>query len=205
MTRKRNESQFKNMCKKYEWMSVKYRDRQFVPCMNCGKMTLIPKSDKKPDYLLAYEWAYVEAKGAKDTFNFQSDITAVQRETMVQVQESWLFLEIGTGRAPNGKGAFLVPWKKWIAVESEALFQGHKSIRWLPDNEEKGNRIRVPLTREVIEDYRLVWEDSCWTIPEDHVFWKYRNGTKETLDDKRNKSCTAKEDEPGRTETDLSF
>jgi len=191
--KKRNEQQmrrtFKQLGKAKGWEIIKYRDVQFIPCMVCGKMTKVPKSDKKPDYLVAFgEWAHIEAKGANDTFNFETDITDIQREEMPKVPEGWLYLEIGTGRVPKGKACFLVPWDQYIAIESKIREDGYKSIRFLPDEEEKGNRIKVPLTRECLENYRLEWQSGhdgipgYWDIPENHVFWLYRSYPKTSED-----------------------
>jgi len=175
MKRKRNEVVFGNMMRSYGYYTHKWRDRGYVSCPTCHmgitkcpyckNDLLLEKAQTKPDFLVAMEYVYVEAKGAENSWPFTSSIRDTQREVAKEA-ETYLFLEIGPGRVPKGKHAFLVPWEYWEAIEKELVESKCKSLIF-----EKTTRSRMPTAREILGDWELVWDKGSWTIPEDHIFW----------------------------------
>lgn len=173
--RKRNEEQLGKMGRSYNFYLHKWRDRGYMSCPNCHRPLtkcpichqdmLLPKAQTKPDYLMAMSYVYVEAKGAGDSWAFTTSIRENQR-VVAEEHETWLFLEIGKGRAPKGKNAFLVPWEKWEAIEKELLENNQKSLIF-----EASNRSRMPVASEVLGEWQLEWQKQ-WTIPSQHEFWK---------------------------------
>lgn len=184
MQRKRNEVVFGNMMRAYGYYTHKWRDRGYVSCPHCHMAItkcpyckqdlLLEKAQTKPDFLVAMEYVYVEAKGAKDSWAFTTSIRDTQRQVAKEA-ETYLFLEIGPGRVPKGKQAFLVPWEDWEYLEKELLEMNFKSLIF-----ERTARSRMPTAKEILGGWELVWENGNWTIPEDHIFWerhKRINGT----------------------------
>lgn len=166
MKRKFAETSCKELFNYHKMMSIKYRDRQYLPCPHCGKLILIPKSDRKPDYLVAKDWIYVEAKNAEHRFNFITGITDVQKEVMAEVKEyqAWMFLEIG-GRYPERK-AYLIPWNIAMNTFKELEGKGYKSVVYPSEN------TRNPST-DIFKEYELEWKPKIkWVIPDNHIFWK---------------------------------
>ena len=76
---------------------------------------------------------------------------------------SWLFLELGKGRAPKGRSAYLIPFKEFQRLEEELLAQGQKSIQ----KETKRN----PGGDEMFGFWKLDWiKEVGWILPENHPF-----------------------------------
>lgn len=177
MERKRNESEFGQMARRLGYYAYKWRDRGYVSCPKCHQEVrfcphchtnmLLNKAETKPDYLLAVEYAYVEGKAGTDRWAFADSITPNQRRVMVE-HEGWLFLEMGTGRAPTGRAAYLIPWPKWMETEEKLDEYGIKSIVW-----EKTARSKNPTSDSLFKEYRLVWDDGLWNIPDRHVWFDY--------------------------------
>jgi len=172
--RKRNEKVFKDMANYYKFYAHKWRDRGYVSCPQCHRSLtfcpyckgdlLLEKAETKPDYLLAMDYVYIEAKGAENSWAFTSSIRDNQRK-VAKEHETWLFLEIGPGRVPKGKQAFLVPWNEWEFIEKELLEMNYKSLIF-----EKTERSRMPTARQMLGRWELVWESGNWTIPNNHEF-----------------------------------
>jgi uncharacterized protein YbaR (Trm112 family) len=173
--RKRNEEVFGTMARRYEFYAHKWRDRGYISCPTCRRSILVcpfcngslllQKAETKPDFLLATSYVYVEAKGADDSWAFTTSIRPNQR-IVAEEHETWLFLEIGTGRAPSGKMAFFVPWERWIEIEKELIENKHKSLIYA-----KTKQSRSPVANDVLGEWALVWHKG-WTIPSVHEFWK---------------------------------
>lgn len=166
---KRNEHKLGNMMRSYGYYVHKWGDVRYARCPSCAAIFPLPKAEKKPDFLIAMEYRYVEAKGAGDSWHFDGDFRPNQIEFMDNnPHNSWIFVEMGTGRAPDGKIAFLMPWKTWKEVAENLLEKGYKSIRF-----ESTNKSRVPVVKDVIDEhYLLEWEKGNWKIRNNHMWWK---------------------------------
>lgn len=155
-------------------LTYKWRDAGYMRCPKCGRLLLrcpmchqdmlMPKAEQKPDFLVAMEYVYVEAKGGGLRWDFEKSITPTQRIVMRE-HEGWLFLEMGEGRAPKGRAAYLVPWQKWTIIEEQLLSQDVHSVIW-----ERSLRSKNPSADELMGEYRVVWDDGDWKIPEEHPF-----------------------------------
>jgi hypothetical protein len=126
---------------------------------------LLNKAETLPDFFIAFDYIYVEGKGATDSWNWKSSITPTQEKVCLE-HESWLFLEMGTGRAPNGRSAWLLPWTTWKVIEKNLEDLGFASIIY-----EGTERSRNPVAGSVLLGYELEWLDGSWSIPEHHQFF----------------------------------
>lgn len=174
--RKRNESEFGSLMRSYGLYAHKWRDRGYARCPRCHRVLstcpycrqdmLMPKAETKPDFLVAMTYVYVEAKEGGDRWPFTVSITPNQRKVMLE-HESYLFLEMGTGSAPNGRQAFLVPWEVWTHLEDNLLNNDIKSLVF-----EKTTK-KSMTAKEAFTPYELLWKPNVgWTIPEWHCFRK---------------------------------
>lgn len=172
MIRKQSEAELASMFRRLGFYAHKWRDRgyvscpichrQIVTCPYCKSSMLLPKAETKPDYLVAEKYIYVEVKSATDRFSF-SDISDTQRRVLEE-HESWLFIVIGTGKAPSGREAYLITWEAWKTWEQVMLAEGRKSL-----NFRKGRNLTM---HEVFGIFQLNWEPRVgWTIPSGHMFW----------------------------------
>jgi hypothetical protein len=164
--KKRNEIVFGKMMRNKGYYVHKFGDVRYAFCPHCSKTFPLPKAEKKPDFLVAMTYRFVEAKGAGNSWAFAEDFRPNQREFMdANLKLSWIFVEIGEGNAPAGKRAFLVPWEPWLEIERILLGKGHKSILF-----EKTERSRCPSIDEcmMIKTYEIYWEKGAWKIPENH-------------------------------------
>lgn len=137
----------------------KYRDRQ--ACPKCGNV--LWKSEEKPDFLLGLTTLHVECKEAHSGGRWEfGDLSDIQREHF-KAGYCWLFVLVGEGRVPQGRGAFLISGGKWLELEEKLLASGFKSVGF----ETK----RVPGLIEIAPQYRLEWSKGKWVIPKGHPFW----------------------------------
>ena len=164
MQKKRNEHVLGKMMREQGYYAHKWGDVRYCPFCK----TPLPKAEKKPDFLIAKDYAFVEAKGASDAWTFDGDFRPNQREFMDNnTMRSWIFVEMGDGRAPNGKIAFLVPWTTWKVIEEQLLSTGFHSVLI-----KKTEKSRAPAIKEYLsQDYFLEWGKGGWTIPENHIWW----------------------------------
>lgn len=168
--RKRNEHVFGEMMREYGYYVHKWGDVRYGHCPKCNTFFPLPKAEKKPDFLVAMTYRYVEAKGAGDIWTFADDFRPNQREFMDENHlQSWIFVEMGSGKAPKGKSAFLMPWSLWKFIENQILEDGHKSIRLFGTT-----TTRVPTLQQVIpENYFLEWANGKWHANyETHPWWR---------------------------------
>lgn len=186
MEKKLSEHEFKDFCKKQGIYSHKFAD--ILKCPRCFET--IWQSSNVPDFEITYLGlkTLVEVKqgsgeyGAWNFANDKSGITENQRNALdnwlnEQAVMPWLFLVLGSGRAPLGRGAFLIPWTDWQVIEKELLTSGQKSIRF-----EGGRKITA---KEKLARYQLIWEKSTdehpagWELPRLrgalHPFYAYLN------------------------------
>lgn len=152
----------------YKWYRHKYGDVRY--CIHCEKA--LPKTENAPDYAIAPIYTWVEAKnsvpstGRWNWTEIAADGDRKNQRAWLIENGGWLFIELGEGRAPKEKGAFLVPFKSWLReVEPFLIEKGYKSIRL----REKRNR---PGADTLLAKWALEWEPNVgWTIPNGHVWW----------------------------------
>jgi hypothetical protein len=126
---------------------------------------LLNKAETLPDFLVAFDYIYVEGKGGTDSWNFKTSITPTQDRVCLE-HESWLFLELGPGRAPAGRKAWLMPWITWKHMQQKYEKDGFSSIIF-----GRTVKSRNPVAQEDLKEWELVWADGGWKIPERHSFW----------------------------------
>jgi len=182
MKRKKSEVEFKNFCKRQGLYWHKFADILICPvCRNT-----IWQSNKMPDFEVTYcgTKTLVEVKqgtgkyGAWNFGNEESGIRPIQRDALFEWKATqntmpWLFLVLGTGRAPKGRGAFLIPWTHWVAEEKKLLNEGQKSIRFTGGQKRNADVL--------LAEYRLDWikaDDDFvggWSLPWGHIFYTFLN------------------------------
>lgn len=193
--RKRSEGEFSTMMRSYEYWVHKWRDRGYPECPHCHRMitrcphchqdTLLPKAQTYPDYTFAKKVGLCEVKDGKERFSWKQDISDNQYRVMTTEEDAWLFLEMGEGRAPNGRQAFFVPWRAWIDYEKQLEARGVLSIVY-----EQAPRSRNPSAREILIQYECIWMNGQWTLPADHPFWKMHEGSNHDTDARINTVAT---------------
>lgn len=176
MKRKQNEVELSAMMRKYGFNARKSRDRGYINCptchtpvLNCPKChssLLLPKAETLPDYVVSLDYIYIEGKAGRDSWNWKSSITPTQEKVCLE-HESWLFLEMGTGRAPKGRSAWFLPWVLWKRIQNNLENEGFSSLIY-----ERTPRSRNPVAVELLIDYSLTWSNGHWIIPTHHLFWK---------------------------------
>lgn len=208
MKKKRSEESLRTMMKYHSIKAIKGRDRGYINCPNChtpaktcpnckGDM-LLNKAATRLDFLVLINWTEVECKQGDESWAL-NDFTATQEKLLPQEIEElgeprWLFLEIGDGRAPKGKEAYLIPADEFIRIRDLEYEAGRKSVRF-----RKTNRSKVKEARELFERFGLTWKTKVgWTIPEDHEFWKVKVNPVDLAAEIEVKLLEAEEqDEPG--------
>ena len=180
MKRKTAEKELKNLANRIGAFSYKFRDRGYMSCPNCHRAMitcpfcrqdmLLPKAASYPDFLLTFDSIFIEVKWGKDRYKID-DISPIQRESLSNNKNSWVFVIIGDGRAPDGRGAWLVPWTQYQATEKWCENKGIKSLLF-----QKTERSRVPEADDYWAAFRLYWAVGGWSIPEDHIWHKEQNG-----------------------------
>lgn len=175
MKKKVSENEFKDMvkCHGFDWH--KYPDAHYCPF--CGMLEW--KSDKMPDFEIVSHGrkTLVEVKqSSKDGYwnfsNEEAGIRDIQRNELDRYEKkhgipTWLFVVLGTGRAPKGRSAWLIPWKDYKQIEKELLAKGQRSIA----RDTKRNIGGL----EAYEGYMVWWKKGGWTIPDLHPFWRIMN------------------------------
>lgn len=179
MKRKTAERELKVLMNNINVFTHKFRDRGYIQCPTCHMSILtcprcrqdmlMPKAQSYPDYLGCADPIFIEVKFGRDRYAWE-DISKIQRETLTNNDNSWIFIVIGGGRVPNGRGAWLVPWDRYLEAEVHCLAYGHKSIVF-----EKSDRSRVPTADEFWQPFRLEWSAGSWSIPLGHAWWKRNN------------------------------
>lgn len=173
--RKRNESEFGAMMREHLYWAHKWRDRGYPRCPQCGRAivicpychgnTLMPKAQTYPDFIFAERPGYAEAKEGGLSFSFD-DVTPNQWQVMGEAEDAWLFLQMGAGRAPDGRDAFLIPWQVFFKTVDDLRSQGIQSICY-----QKTNRTKNPAAMDLFSIYCCAWEQGGWIIPREHIFW----------------------------------
>jgi hypothetical protein len=164
--KKRNEIVLGKTMRGMGYYVHKFGDVRYAFCPKCKSMFPLPKAEKKPDFLIAMVYRFIEAKGAGDSWAFADDFRPNQVEFMdANDLRSWIFIEIGEGNAPAGKRSFLIPWNKWKEISAGIQSRGFKSILF-----KKTERSRVPCLDDItlMHPFELVWEKGTWVVPERH-------------------------------------
>lgn len=185
MHKKQSEEEMKNMFKiRYRYFVQKARDRGYVSCPHCHSLIkqcpfckedmLLPKAFTLPDYVVSPDFHYVECKQGRESWNIL-DFTPVQIKVMnAHVKtggEGYLFLLLGDGTAPKGRGAWLVEWETWLNIQHNLLEAGCKSLRF-----EETERSRMPTASGALMGWELEWQTGGWAIPEHHPYWSRKAG-----------------------------
>ncbi len=129
-----------------------------------------------PDYIVLVPpfGFFVEVKSALANFPL-AELTARQREWLgdyVDIVWLWLFMGTSIGARERPRRAWLVPWRKWLAVEAQL---GASGLKGLPYDQphQRAHRDRGLSACQLLKRYALEWAgDGTWTIPASHVFWR---------------------------------
>lgn len=179
MNKKHSETSLGRMMRGHGYFVHKWRDRGFVSCPNChttltvcpkckGSL-LLPKAQTYPDFLVAHSWTFIECKQGIDNWSLL-DISETQVSVLDESnQPSWIFLELGPGKAPKGKQAYLIAWQEFKRIRHEIISeQNIKSVCF-----RRSARGRAPQADEVFAPYQLEWATlQGWTIPQTHCWWQ---------------------------------
>ena len=178
MQRKKNEKDLGAMMRRYGFHTRKSRDRGYMTCPHCHlplkicpkchKDILLKKAETLPDFIVSFDYVYIEGKAGTDKWAWKSSITETQDKVCLE-HESWLFLELGTGRAPKGRSAWLVPWEKWKQIQQNLEELNFASILF-----EATPRSRNPVAANVLMGYEMQWMNGNWNVPPTHPFWANR-------------------------------
>jgi hypothetical protein len=179
MKRKTAERELKKSMNNIGVFTYKFRDRGYISCPTCHRSIvscpycrqdmLLEKAAMYPDYLATIDPIFIEVKFGRERYAWD-DISPIQRQTLTDNENSWVFLAIGEGRAPDGRAAFLIPWNSYLRAEATSLVDSHKSVVL-----EKLPRGRVPGARDFWSTYELEWHEGIWVIPINHVWWINNN------------------------------
>jgi len=183
MERKQAEADFANMMGRLRTSTEgkiwchKWTDMRMCP--HCHE--LLYKSENMVDYMIV-AWNYaslVECKQGEDSFPFADENAGLRPNQRAWLSEwelfgrpSWLFLELGTGRAPNDRNAWLIPWTIWLYYESQLEVVNRKSMPWRPNRQSKGFD-----AVGMLKHYQLNWVPTKgFVIPtptedRNHFFW----------------------------------
>lgn len=179
MKRKRSEESLGKMMRLYGWKADKGRDRGYMSCPNCHKAitkcpyckgdTLLPKAKTRLDFTISFKWTEIECKQGAESWAL-NDFTEAQENIIENVKiggTHWLFLEIGDGRAPNGREAYLVDMFMFKKIRDKEYEADRKSVRF-----RSTEKSRMKEAKEVFTGHELVWSTGeGWTIPDGHIFW----------------------------------
>lgn len=167
MKAKAAEVAFRDMAARYDYGRHKYGDVRY--CIHCKKAQ--PKSEHAPDYSMWEVYNWIECKNNPDSsprWNWTEISEEGERKNQRKFllkNDGWLFIVLGTGRAPKGKSAFFLPFSDWVEKIEPILNENNmRSIR----KSSKGKRPGADL---ILQSYRLKWDKGGWIIPEGHLFW----------------------------------
>lgn len=161
--KKQDEKEFASMCAHHKWWAHKWAD---IPSERAGDNptgTIV-------DYLIwiGSKPAWVECKqehGGRLNFRqFSSSQVRFMKSFMKRDVQCWLFLLMGSGRAPMGRAAYLIPWREFADVAKLFKEAGKKSMPW-KKNRQSGNWN----AEYFFFKHRLDWQGG-WRLPIDHIF-----------------------------------
>lgn len=184
MEAKHAEEALREMLNAYGWDHRKYGDVRypncprchtvFTTCPICKEKWVLPKSENAPD-MSAGEYNWFECKNSNATGSWawteisETGKRSNQRKFLLErAGKSWLFIVLGTGRAPKGKGAYLIPFDEWVGVvEPQLTYMNMKSLVF------EATQRRV-CADHFLSSYRLSWLKGHWEIPDGHIWWLRR-------------------------------
>lgn len=177
MERKHAEGELVRFLKRHNFYWHKYSDiRQ---CPHCH--TLLPKSERMPDYAVAPVYTYIECKNAPERWGWveiaEGGARTLQREWLTKTG-GWLFIVLGDKPAPAGKSAYLIPFDKWLEeVEPKLIELDMKSLRRETIRDRPG-------ADQLLAAYRLDWiTGEGWDVPDGHIWiQRIENGLFRALD-----------------------
>ena len=166
----------------YNYKPQKGRDRGYVNCPECHnaikfcpmckKDMMLPKAKGRLDFIVMMEWTEVECKQGTESWalnDFSEPQEALINKPTRREHHRWLFLEIGDGRAPKGREAYLIPGDAFVSIRRHLEQEGFKSVRYRATE-----RSRVPEARDTFGRYCLEWiPNRGWVIPRNHEWWNY--------------------------------
>lgn len=165
---KEAEQRLVDMANYFGWYRHKYGDVRY--CIHCQEP--LPKTERMPDYALAPLYTWIECKNNDSTGRWRwaeigPDGERHNQRNWLMKHGGWLLIELGEGRAPNEKSAWLIPFAKWVSdIEPVLIEEGMKSVR------RKTLRGR-PGALELFEGYEMLWITNHGWVPKNgHVFWK---------------------------------
>lgn len=157
------------------WYHHKYGDVRY--CIHCHQP--LPKSELAPDFAVAPIFYWIECKNNDSTgrWNWKSDIgpegaRSRQREWL-KTNSGWLFIQLGKGRAPKGKAAWLIDFEAWEkVVEPRLIANNISSVRLEGQYTSMDKGYRPPAEEYLGTFTQLMWKDGGWIIPKGHKFWR---------------------------------
>lgn len=164
--RKRAEGMLRAMLKFYNWGWHKYGDVRY--CVHCHKP--LPKSENMPDFSAWMVYTWIEAKnnaadGSWRWTEIAPDGERANQRRWLHDNNGWLFIELGKGKAPKGKGAYLIPFDEWEnVIEPVLIAEDIKSLRFEATTRRPGANVFLSL-------YKLEWSDGRYQIPKGHLWW----------------------------------
>jgi hypothetical protein len=174
MHRKQSEEEFRTTMKRYGIWRHKYRD--VMTCKFCQRRQW--KDAELPDFMIVWQGrAYlVECKQSNAYWNFTDADGEGLREIQRRELDRWeadhnpcfLFISLGSGRAPLERSAWLIPWSEWKAIEAILTRRGQHSLS-------RQSKRKVGAL-DLLKPWELAWNRGFWTIPPDHVFRQILGG-----------------------------
>ena len=178
------EREFANMCGRMNIWCHKWSHMRKCPVCHSNLFVSKQSSDQDEeetqtivDYLtfIGSEPLWVECKGTNKSsrINIRDEPSLKQRGFL----DSWLekgvnaalFLLLGEGRPPNGRGAYLIPWDWWQEVVYPLVDDGMFSLPWLKTNRKNDRDLFID---GMFYNCALTWVKGVgWLIPE----WNVRN------------------------------
>lgn len=162
---KESEAEFRKMCRKLNIWCHKWGDVRVCP--RCGTKLFTSREDVPNESIIDYLMfigdtpAWVECKGLPGhTLLPFSEIKEKQRNFLNSWMDrgvwTFLYLSLGTGNAPKGRKAWLIPWARYIEEEGKVI--GRVSLPW----QTSGNQ---PGLAQIFWQWELLWQNGGWTIP----------------------------------------
>lgn len=172
MGSKHAEKEFASLCSKYNIWAHKWRDVQYCP--HCRKPIFMTKhvheDDGRPpeeqesivDYLAFFGAipVWVECKGKTKTTSWPFADMGVRQRNFLKSWvdrnvEATVYLSFGPGRAPNGRGAWWIPYPDFSVICNKIL--------------KERLSISYQMAVDELSYYALVWDNGEWKFPETHA------------------------------------
>jgi len=169
-----------------------------VECNHCHKMTLVlpqvsGRADTNARHFILAEEAEIEVKDVRGTSFAFSEIKENQRKFLTKHEDSYICVGkiVAVGSRETIHSIFVIPWKKWVAMESELiLILESGSLPYSYALYEKKPVVRTADLVTRFAQYALEYRDGDWHIPDGHplaihpevmIPWHQRNQMKEVV------------------------